>query len=90
MKKLLALPLLLLASACTTAIPVTVKFPDAPDVLRQPCPQLDTLKKDDPKLSDMMTTVTNNYVKYHDCSSKVDAWNEWYKTQQDLYNKTGK
>ena len=85
MKKLISPPLFLLLSACVTTVPVTAKFPDVPRILRQPCPQLDTLKKDDPKLSDMMKTVTNNYVKYHDCAAQVESWNEWYISQKKIF-----
>ena len=30
--------------------------------------------------------VTENYSKYHECQVKVDAWDEWYKSQQTIYN----
>ena len=90
MKKLMTLPLFCLLGACVTTVPVTAKFPDVPPVLRQPCPQLGTLKKDDPKLSDMMTAVANNYVKYHECAAQVDSWNEWYTSQKKIFENATK
>jgi|FreactcultureFD7_1027221.scaffolds.fasta_scaffold04185_6 hypothetical protein len=90
MKSLILFPPFLLLTACTTVVPVTTKFPEASQALRTACPQLDTVKKDDSKLSDMMTVVTKNYVKYHDCAAKVDAWNEWYKSQKQIFENATK
>ena len=40
MKKLLALPLLLLVGCSITAKPVTTKFPEAPATLQEKCAKL--------------------------------------------------
>ena len=40
MKKLFVLPLLLLTSCSITAVPVTVKFPEAPATLQEKCADL--------------------------------------------------
>ena len=82
MNKIITLPLFLFLGACVTTVPVTAKFPDVPPVLKEPCAKLDTIKNDSAKLSDLMTTVTNNYVKYHDCAAQVDSWNDWYTKQK--------
>jgi len=83
MKLLMLVPILLL-SACTTSVPVTVKFPGVPQELLNSCPDL---KQTEPtnKLSDVIKVVTDNYSEYHACRIKVESWTEWYKTQKQIY-----
>ena len=73
---LLVLLLLILMSGCTTVVPVTVKFPDAPDRIKIKCPQLKTLNEG-AKLSDIAKTITENYTTYYECAVRNDAWIEW-------------
>lgn len=79
--KYLLIALLLCLTGCSTTVPVTAKFPEAPNVLKQQCPPLAKLK-DDAKLSDVATTVTINYSTYYECAIKVDGWIEWYEVQK--------
>ncbi len=74
----------LLLSACSTTVPVTAKFPEAPEKILVPCPNLQKLK-DDAKLSDIAKTVTVNYSTYYDCAVKHDALIEWYRVQKKIY-----
>ena len=75
-----------LATGCSTVVPVTQKFPDAPGtVAMTPCPQLQKLAED-AKLSDITKTVTVNYGTYYECAVKTDAWIEWYQKQQQIFN----
>ena len=55
--KYLLIALLLCLTGCSTTVPVTAKFPEAPNTIQQQCPPLQKLK-DDAKLSDIATTVT--------------------------------
>jgi hypothetical protein len=72
---------------CSTVVPVTQKFPEAPgNVAMTPCPQLQKLTED-AKLSDISKTVTVNYGTYYECAVKTDAWIEWYQ-KQNKYLKT--
>jgi hypothetical protein len=73
-----------LATGCSTAVPVTVKFPTAPDVLLKKCPELEKLD-DGPKLSDVSKTITNNYTTYYECAVKSDGWIEWYNIQKSIF-----
>jgi len=73
-----------LATGCSTAVPVTAKFPDAPEMLLTTCPQLGKIN-DDAKLSDIAKTITNNYTTYYECAVKNDSWIEWYKTQKNIF-----
>lgn len=86
--KLLSISLLLCLAGCSTVVPVTAKFPEAPGKLAtQRCPDLQKLK-DDAKLSDVSRTITINYSSYYECAVKTDAWIEWYEVQRHIFEKT--
>jgi hypothetical protein len=83
--KLLAIALVLLLSACSTTVPVTAKFPQAPGTLvQEPCPDLKKLQ-DEAKLSDVAKIVTVNYSEYYMCAVKLEAWQRWYREQKTIY-----
>ena len=84
MKKIAVIIATVMLTACTTTVPVTAKFPEAPTVLMEKCPDLAQLK-DDAKLSDVAKTVTLNYTTYYECSLKLDAWTEWYQVQKKIF-----
>jgi len=69
---------------CSTTVPVTAKFPEAPERLLSKCPQLEKLGNE-AKLSDISKTVTVNYTTYYECAVKNDAWIEWYQIQKHIY-----
>ena len=75
-----------LATGCSTVVPVTQKFPEAPgNVAMTACPQLQKIA-DDAKLSDISKTITVNYGTYYECAVKTDAWIEWYNIQKEIFN----
>jgi outer membrane biogenesis lipoprotein LolB len=78
------LVVLLLLTGCSTVVPVSAKFPEAPERLMQKCPQLEKLN-DGSKLSDVAKTVADNYSSYHECSVKHDGWIEWYQKQKQIF-----
>lgn len=83
--KILVIALALSLTACTTVVPVTAKFPEAPGTLvQEPCVDLQKLQSD-PKLSEVAKTVTNNYSEYYMCAAKLSAWQRWYREQKTLY-----
>ena len=83
--KLLAIALVLLLGACSTTVPVTAKFPEAPGTLvQEPCPELKKLEEQ-AKLSDVAKTVTVNYSEYYMCAVKLEAWQRWYREQKTIY-----
>jgi hypothetical protein len=83
--KLLLIALAFVLTACTSVVPVTTKWPDAPGVLvQEPCPNLQKLN-DDPKLSQVAKTVTDNYSEYYQCAAKLSAWQRWYLEQKTIY-----
>ena len=77
--------LALLLSACSTVVPVAVKFPEPPGKgAMTACPTLQKLQND-AKLSDVANTVTVNYGTYYECAVKTDAWQEWYNIQKIIF-----
>ena len=81
MKTLFALLIAVTLVGCSTTVPVTRKFPEAPQTLIEKCPELKKLAQD-AKLSDVARTVVENYTQYQHCSNKSDAWVEWYNSQK--------
>ena len=81
----LAIMVILATSGCTTAVPVTAKFPEPPGKgAMTVCPDLQKLR-DNAKLSDVANTVTINYSTYYECAVKTDAWQEWYRIQKIIH-----
>lgn len=77
--------ILLVLAGCSTTVPVTARFPEAPgNTAMTACPQLQKLA-DDAKLSDISKTVTVNYGTYYECAVKTDAWIEWYQKQKYIF-----
>ena len=82
--KYLICVLLILISGCSTVVPVTAKFPEAPTKLQIKCPQLEKLK-DESKLSEVSKTITMNYSTYYECAVKLDSWIEWYQVNKLIF-----
>jgi len=88
MKQFLILfSLITLVGCTTTAVPVAVKFPDAPDQLKIQCPDLKLVDEKTLRLSDVLDSVTTNYTTYYECKGKTDDWIEWYNLQKSIYDK---
>ena len=82
--KYLICVLIILISGCSTVVPVTAKFPEAPSKLQVKCPQLEKLK-DESKLSEVSKTITMNYSTYYECAVKIDSWIEWYQVNKIIF-----
>jgi hypothetical protein len=76
-------------TGCSTAVPVTAKFPEAPKLGLGRCPQLLTVNEG-VKLSELTKTVTVNYGTYYECAVKADQWQEWYEIQKIIFEGAGK
>jgi hypothetical protein len=81
--------LIALLSACTT-VPVKIKFPEAPEELLKSCPTLAQADPSNPRLSDLLTVVVDNYATYYDCKSVADGWQRWYQDQKRIFNEAMK
>lgn len=85
--KVITLSLLgVLLTGCSTTVPVKRTFPAVPEILLKECDPLSAINKPEVKLSELMDTVSKNYAKYHGCAAVVDAWQEWYKDQKQVFD----
>ena len=91
MKIIIALVLAVTLSGCSSfkqLVPVKPPpFPEAVKELTQPCPDLKTIEGNQVAIIDLLKVVVENYTMYYQCSLKNDGWNDWYKTQRDIYEK---
>ena len=83
--KLFAIASILLIIGCSTTVPVTARFPDAPALILDKCTQLKTIEGETVSIVDFTKTVTLNYTTYHECAAKNDAWIEWYRAQKKIF-----
>lgn len=82
--RLILLSALLLAG-CSTAVPVVMKFPDAPPSLMEPATDLNKLPAGKKiELTDIITTTNENSKLYYELKIKYEAWQEWYKEQKNI------
>jgi hypothetical protein len=88
MKYLIILFTIFLAS-CSTPVPLTNRFPEAPATLLEGCPkQLEKIEGDNVTIVDFTKTVVKNYGTYHECAAKYDSWIDWYHTQKKLWDES--
>ena len=74
-----------LITACSTAVPLTQNFPDAPDMLKEKCPELKTIQGEKVSIVDFTKTVSENYTTYYQCAGRTDAWIDWYNQQKKIW-----
>jgi hypothetical protein len=74
-----------LLTGCSTPVPITPRFPDAPILILEKCPQLKTIEGETVSIVDFTKTVTLNYTTYYECAVKSDAWIEWYQVQKKIF-----
>ena len=79
------LGLVSLLAACSTAVPLTQNFPEAPDMLKEKCPELKTIPGEKVSIVDFTKTVSENYTTYYQCAGKNDAWINWYDQQKKIW-----
>ena len=88
MKNLIYVAVFLLMG-CTT-VPVRQTFPILPDELQKPCPALLKIEGDSVTLSEFTKIVVTNYGTMHECAAQVEAFNDWYRSQAEIFNKANK
>jgi hypothetical protein len=74
-----------LITACSTVVPVTQNFPDAPAMLKEKCPELKTIQGEKISIVDFTRTVSENYTTYYQCAGRNDAWIDWYDQQKKIW-----
>lgn len=67
------------------AVPIKRSFPDIPEKLMEPCVKLQQINEKDVLITDFLKTVVTNYQYYHECSVKVEYWQDWYKKQKQIF-----
>ena len=77
-----------LITACSTAVPLTQNFPQAPDMLMEKCPELKTIVGEKVTIIEFTKTVSENYTLYHQCAGRTDAWIDWYQQQKKIWDET--
>ena len=77
-----------LLTACSTAVPLTQSFPEAPDMLKEKCPELKIIVGEKVSIVDFTKTVSENYTTYYQCAGRTDAWIEWYNRQKKIWEET--
>jgi hypothetical protein len=83
--KIALLGLASLLAACSTAVPLTQSFPQAPDMLMEKCPELKIIVGEKVTIVDFTKTVSENYVTYYQCAGRTDAWIDWYNQQKKIW-----
>lgn len=84
--KALIVSLAIVLAGCSTTVPVARKFPEAPEVLKQKCESLKLIEGDKVAITEMLKVVVHNYSLYHECSTKVEGWQEWYQAQKKIFD----
>ena len=77
-----------LITACSTAVPVTQSFPQAPAMLQEKCPELKTIQGERVTIIEFTRTVSENYTTYYQCAGRTDAWIDWYNQQKKIWEET--
>jgi len=78
--------ILLLLAGCSTTVPVKQKFPNATPELMKKCESLKKIEGDKVAITEMLKVIIHNYSLYHECSTKVDGWQEWYNEQKKIFD----
>lgn len=74
-----------LITACSTAVPLTAGFPEAPAMLKEKCPPLKLIEGEKVSIVDFTRTVSENYTTYYQCAGRTDAWIDWYNQQKKIW-----
>jgi entry exclusion lipoprotein TrbK len=83
--KYLALIITALLAGCSTPVSIKPTFPEVPQILKEKCENLKKIEGDKVAITEMLKVVIHNYTLYHECSTKVDGWQEWYDSQKKIY-----
>jgi hypothetical protein len=74
-----------LITGCSTAVPLTASFPDAPSMLMEKCPSLKTIPGEKVTIIEFTKTVSENYTTYYQCAGRTEAWIDWYNQQKKIW-----
>lgn len=83
--RIVLLGLVSLSAACSTAVPLTQNFPEAPAILMEKCPELKIIAGEKTTIIEFTKTVSENYTTYHQCAGRNEAWIDWYNQQKKIF-----
>jgi hypothetical protein len=61
------------------------KWPTVPADLQQPAQELKPLDPGQRNLSDLIGNANQNYIQYYLLKEKYEGWQNWYKTQEKIW-----
>jgi hypothetical protein len=85
MKKSAIIFVLLLSACASNPVPVIPKWPAAPADLQQPANDLKPLAPEQRNLSDVINNANENYSQYYILKEKYEGWQNWYNSQQKIW-----
>ena len=62
-----------------------MQWPQVPAELVAPANDLTPLPADKKTLTDLLENVNNNYGQYYILKQKLEAWQQWYKVQKNIF-----
>ena len=62
-----------------------MRWPAVPAELTTPVNDLTPLPEDKKTLTDLLENVNNNYGSYYVLKDKLEAWQQWYKVQKNIF-----
>lgn len=85
MKSAVIATIALALAGCSTVVPVQQKFPVAPQMLLERCPDLMLIDDGKNSLRDVLKVVIQNYSLYYQCAEKTHGWQDWYGEQKRIF-----
>ena len=76
---------MLVGCAANRPAPVKLKWPEVPQDMMQPPEELEPLDASKTRLSDLIDNANVNYSKYYLLKDRYEAWQQWYRSQQQIY-----
>jgi len=85
MKRLIIISLFLLSACAGNKPPVIPNWPTVLADLQQPASDLTPLAPEQRNLSDLIENSNENYTQYYILKEKYEGWQNWYNTQQKIW-----
>jgi hypothetical protein len=85
MKRLIVISLFLLSACAGNQAQIIPNWPDVPADLQKPAPALTPLAPEQRNLSDLIENSNENYTQYYILKEKYEGWQNWYNTQQKIW-----
>lgn len=77
----------MILSGCTTKPLITnTQFPEPPELLMRPAPELYSIQTESATLSQVTETVIKNYGLYHELKIQLESLQNWIKEQNKITN----